>query len=42
MEDKSIDLLPLVTHRFKIGDSDNAFKCAHEGLDAMKVLIVTS
>ena len=42
MADKSIDLLPLVTHRFKIGDSDNAFKCAHEGLDAMKVLIVTS
>jgi L-iditol 2-dehydrogenase len=42
MEDKSIDLLPIVTHRFKIGDSDSAFKCAHEGLDAMKVLIVTS
>jgi L-iditol 2-dehydrogenase len=42
MEDKSIDLLPIVTHRFKIGDSDSAFQCAHEGLDAMKVLIVTS
>lgn len=42
MADKSIDLLPLVTHRFQIRESNNAFKCAHEGSDAMKVLIVTS
>jgi L-iditol 2-dehydrogenase len=42
MSDKSIDLLPLVTHRFQLRESDNAFKCAHEALDAMKVLIVTS
>lgn len=42
MSDKSIDLLPLVTHRFQLSESDNAFKCAHEALDAMKVLIVTS
>ena len=40
--DKSIDLLPLVTHRFQIRESNSAFKCAHEGSDAMKVLIVTS
>ncbi|HXV87754.1 MAG TPA: alcohol dehydrogenase catalytic domain-containing protein [Nitrososphaeraceae archaeon] len=42
MSDKSIDLLPLVTHRFKLGESNNAFKCAHEAVDAMKVLVVTS
>lgn len=42
MADKSIDLLPLVTHRFQIRESRIAFKCAHEGSDAMKVLIVTS
>lgn len=42
ISDKSIDLLPLVTHRFQLRESDNAFKCAHEALDAMKVLIVTS
>ena len=28
MSDKSIDLLPLVTHRFQLRESDNAFKCA--------------
>lgn len=42
MSDRSIDLLPLVTHRFNLRESDNAFKCAHEAVDAMKVLIVTS
>ena len=42
LSDKSIDLLPLVTHRFQLRESDNAFKCAHEALDAMKVLVVTS
>jgi len=42
MSDKSIDLLPLVTHRFQLKESDNAFKCAHEAVDAMKVLVVTS
>lgn len=42
LSDKSIDLLPLVTHRFQLKESDNAFKCAHEALDAMKVLVVTS
>lgn len=42
MSDKSIDLLPLVTHRFKLRESDNAFKCAHEAVNAMKVLVVTS
>ena len=42
MSDKSIDLLPLITHRFQIRESNDAFKCAHEGIDAMKVLIVTS
>jgi L-iditol 2-dehydrogenase len=42
MSDKSIDLLPLVTHRFQIRESSDAFKCAHEASDAMKVLVVTS
>ncbi|MGE5821453.1 MAG: alcohol dehydrogenase catalytic domain-containing protein [Nitrososphaerota archaeon] len=42
MSDKSIDLLPLVTHRFQLRESDNAFKCAHEAVEAMKVLVVTS
>ena len=42
MSDKSINLLPLITHRFQIRESNYAFKCAHEGIDAMKVLIVTS
>lgn len=40
MADKSLDLLPLVTHRFQIRKSDDAFECAHKALDAMKVLIV--
>ena len=42
MSDKSIDLLPLITHRFQIKKSSDAFKCAHKAFDAMKVLIVTS
>jgi L-iditol 2-dehydrogenase len=42
ISDKSIDLLPLVTHRFQIRESSDAFKCAHDAFDAMKVLIVTS
>lgn len=42
MADRSIDLLPLVTHRFQIRESNSAFKCAHEGLDSMKVIIMTS
>jgi L-iditol 2-dehydrogenase len=41
MADKSLDLLPLITHRFQIRESDDAFKCAHKALDAMKVLIVS-
>jgi L-iditol 2-dehydrogenase len=42
ISDKSIDLLPLVTHRFQIRESSDAFKCAHEASDAMKVLVITS
>ena len=42
MSDKSLDLLPLVTHRFQIRECNDAFKCAHEAIDAMKVLVVTS
>ena len=42
MSDRSIDLLSLVTHRFNLRESDNAFKCAHDAADAMKVLVVTS
>ena len=42
MSDKSIDLLPLITHRFQIKKTSDAFKCAHEAFDAMKVLVVTS
>jgi L-iditol 2-dehydrogenase len=42
ISDKSIDLLPLVTHRFQIRESSDAFKCAHKAFDAMKVLVVTS
>lgn len=38
--DESVDLLPIVTHRFPITNSSDAFKCAHEAMDAMKVLIV--
>ena len=42
ISDKSIDLLPLITHRFQIKKTGDAFKCAHEAFDAMKVLVVTS
>jgi L-iditol 2-dehydrogenase len=42
MSDKSIDLFPLITHRFQIKKTTDAFKCAHEAFDAMKVLVVTS
>ena len=42
MSDKSIDLFPLITHRFQIKKTSDAFKCAHEAFDAMKVLVVTS
>jgi len=41
MSDKSIDLLSLITHRFQIKKTSDAFKCAHDAFDAMKVLVVT-
>jgi L-iditol 2-dehydrogenase len=42
ISDNSIELLPLVTHRFQIRESSDAFKCAHNAIDAMKVLVIAS
>jgi L-iditol 2-dehydrogenase len=38
--EKRIDITSLVTHRFKIDDTPQAIKCAHNATDAMKVVVM--
>jgi L-iditol 2-dehydrogenase len=39
--DKSIDVQPLVTHRFDIKHSKDAFVCAHDAVGVMKVVVTS-
>jgi L-iditol 2-dehydrogenase len=39
--DKSINVQPLVTHRFDIKQSKDAFVCAHEAVGVMKVVVTS-
>ena len=36
---RQIDISRIITHRFKLEDSDKAFAIAHQGKDAMKIVI---
>ncbi|HZT35738.1 MAG TPA: L-iditol 2-dehydrogenase, partial [Nitrososphaera sp.] len=38
---KRIDMQSLITHRFDLGDAEEAIKVAHEGKDAMKVIVTS-
>ena len=38
--EKRIDITSLITHRFKIDDTLQAIKCAHNATDAMKVVVM--
>jgi L-iditol 2-dehydrogenase len=38
--EKRIDITSLITHRFKIDDTPQAIKCAHNANDAMKVVVM--
>jgi L-iditol 2-dehydrogenase len=39
MADRRANFGDLITHRFELENSMSAFKCAHDALDAMKVVI---
>ncbi|MEM2855616.1 MAG: zinc-dependent dehydrogenase [Candidatus Nitrosocaldaceae archaeon] len=39
IDEKRIDISSIITHRFRLEDSEQAFRTAHEGKDAMKVVI---
>lgn len=39
--EKRIDIASIITHRFDIKNSGEAFRCAHEAKDAMKVIVTT-
>lgn len=39
--EKRADMASLITHRFDISKAVEAVKCAHEGKDAMKVIVTT-
>ena len=41
LQEKTVDLDFLVTHKFKLQDSQNAFDCAHKAADCMKVIITS-
>jgi L-iditol 2-dehydrogenase len=41
MENKVINLEPLITHKFNLINSEQAFLCAHKGNDSMKIIITT-
>ena len=41
IEARRIDIESIITHRFDISASADAVKCAHEGKDAMKVIVTT-
>jgi L-iditol 2-dehydrogenase len=39
IDNSSIDVKQLITHRYNIADSSNAFEHAHKGSDCMKIII---
>lgn len=39
--DKLLNVTNLITHRFKLQDTNSAFQCAHTANDSMKVIIVS-
>jgi L-iditol 2-dehydrogenase len=41
LSEKRINLDFLITHKFKLESSSEAFFCAHEAKDCMKVIITT-
>jgi L-iditol 2-dehydrogenase len=41
MENATINLEPLITHKFSLADSEKAFQCAHKANDSMKIIITT-
>lgn len=41
MENATINLEPLITHKFDLIDSEKAFSCAHRANDSMKIIITT-
>ncbi|MDX1372575.1 MAG: zinc-binding dehydrogenase, partial [Nitrososphaeraceae archaeon] len=41
LKEKTVDLDFLVTHKFKLQDSQDAFDCAHKAVHCMKVIITS-
>ncbi len=39
--EKRIDIASIITHRFDISNAGEAFRCAHEAKDAMKIIVTT-
>ena len=40
LADRRLNFGSLITHRFNLENSESAFRCAHDAVDAMKVVIV--
>ncbi|HET6589445.1 MAG TPA: alcohol dehydrogenase catalytic domain-containing protein [Candidatus Nitrosocosmicus sp.] len=41
MQNKIVDMEQLITHKFRISESNKALECAHGGHDSMKIIIVS-
>lgn len=41
LENNIIDVEPLITHKFSLGDSSDAFEYAHKAKDSMKIIITS-
>lgn len=41
LTNKIIDLEPLITHKFPLNNATDALECAHKGIDAMKIIIIS-
>lgn len=39
ISEKKIDISKIITHKFRLEDSNKAFELAHKGIDAMKIVI---
>jgi L-iditol 2-dehydrogenase len=42
IQDNSVQLKKLITHRFDLSESKKALEYAHQGNDAMKIIITNS
>lgn len=42
IEGRRVDVMGLITHRFDLSNSAEAFECAHKGKDAMKIIVTNS